>query len=136
MEKTIKMPGNIADKWLAALRSGEYTQAQEVLFNPHTNGFCCLGVLQNCISGQIIPDPSGELPDRNWLEEHNINFRKRTFYGFQEHSLSPTIFDSPEDSVVYFNITAYNDVLNTPFVKIADLIESNLERLPDLNIED
>lgn len=30
--------------WAAALRSGKYTQAQEILRDAHTNAMCCLGV--------------------------------------------------------------------------------------------
>ena len=42
-ELTPKMDANIKQKWLDALRSGKYAQAQERL---HTeDGFCCLGVL-------------------------------------------------------------------------------------------
>lgn len=37
------MKRDIADKWTAALRSGDYEQGQHAL---HSNGaFCCLGVL-------------------------------------------------------------------------------------------
>ena len=35
----------IKEKWLAALRSGEYKQGRKVLRNIENNTFCCLGVL-------------------------------------------------------------------------------------------
>lgn len=37
------MKHEIADKWIEALKSGEYKQAREALRN--VRGFCCLGVL-------------------------------------------------------------------------------------------
>ena len=39
----------IKRKWVAALESGEYKQAEGVLYDPFTKGFCCLGVLQHCL---------------------------------------------------------------------------------------
>jgi hypothetical protein len=35
----------IAEKWVAALRSGEYKQGKGVLHNQDSNTYCCLGVL-------------------------------------------------------------------------------------------
>lgn len=32
------------EKWLKALRSGEFKQAKEVLYDKKTGGYCCLGV--------------------------------------------------------------------------------------------
>ena len=37
-----KLPKEFKEKWLSALRSGEYTQAREALWVG--NGYCCLGV--------------------------------------------------------------------------------------------
>lgn len=47
----MKLPKKVKAKWLKALRSGEYRQAQHTLYKPETAGFCCLGVLQHCMSG-------------------------------------------------------------------------------------
>ena len=41
-----KLKPEIKQLWLAALRSGDYKQAQGVLRNP-SNAMCCLGVLCN-----------------------------------------------------------------------------------------
>ena len=35
----------LKQKWVAALRSGEFKQSQFRLFNTHDRGYCCLGVL-------------------------------------------------------------------------------------------
>ena len=39
------MNPDIKEKWVAALRSGEYTQGHGKLYNPPENTYCCLGVL-------------------------------------------------------------------------------------------
>lgn len=116
MAGNIRMPKELADKWLAALRSGEYKQAKEVLYDEETNGYCCLGVLQKCISGEIVLDPSGELPYRDWLDSHGIIFIDM----FTNNSLNPYI----EKTKSY--ISTENDN-GKSFDKIADLIESELE---------
>ena len=39
------MKQEIAEKWAAALRSGEYKQSRSILHNTTKDTFCCLGVL-------------------------------------------------------------------------------------------
>lgn len=39
------MKAEVKEKWVAALRSGEYQQAHGMLRNVDENSFCCLGVL-------------------------------------------------------------------------------------------
>lgn len=43
------------DKWLAALRSGEYSQCQEQL-HKEGDGYCCLGVKLVAVDGISVPD--------------------------------------------------------------------------------
>ena len=116
MAGNIRMPKELADKWLTALRSGEYKQAKEVLYDEKTNGYCCLGVLQKCISGEIVPDPSGEVPDRDWLDSHDIKFIDMC----TKKNLVPYIEKTK------LHITVENDN-GKSFDQIADLIESELE---------
>lgn len=40
----MKLPEEFKTKWIAALRSGEYKQGNESLYNPSNNTHCCLGV--------------------------------------------------------------------------------------------
>lgn len=64
--KKYSLPRDFAEKWVAALRSGEYAQARERLGNS-VNGYCCLGVackvagakdemLKNCSVIHSSPD--------------------------------------------------------------------------------
>lgn len=39
------MDATIKEKWVAALRSGDYKQGKKVLHNEDNNTYCCLGVL-------------------------------------------------------------------------------------------
>lgn len=39
------MKQELKDKWIAALRSGEYQQGRAQLYDEATGAFCCLGVL-------------------------------------------------------------------------------------------
>lgn len=42
--KEVRLPKRFKDKWVKALRSGEYTQGKYQLYSPYTNSYCCLGV--------------------------------------------------------------------------------------------
>lgn len=46
-----------AEKWIAALRSGEYKQGTLALYRPVTDCYCCLGVLN-----KLYPDIYCQLP--------------------------------------------------------------------------
>lgn len=43
--KPQKLKHEVKEKWLKALRSGEYKQGRNTLYNPDTDQYCCLGVL-------------------------------------------------------------------------------------------
>lgn len=75
--KTIRMPKKYLNKWLKALRSGEYKQTKEgFLHDPGTGGFCCLGVLQHCIDGGVEYGKRGSysFPSAEWLKDAGICF--------------------------------------------------------------
>lgn len=91
MEKDFKLPKEFAEKWIAALRSGKYSQTRGQLFNEHDNGFCCLGVA--CITvgyttddlkskeggdgyASIITFDDGETPDAYTLAKDLPNVPK------------------------------------------------------------
>jgi len=109
----------IKQKWVDALRSGEYQQTQERLHDE--NGFCCLGVL--C-------DLYGKENNVEWEPStHNGNV-----YIFQNMvavlPLSVVEWAGVEDSNPYVNggigtLSGLNDKGFT-FNEIADLIEEHL----------
>lgn len=75
---SVLMPKAKAEKWLKALRSGEYTQADGVLHDEHTGGFCCLGVEQYCNNkGYVEIDEDNDwhtLPTKTYLAERGYLF--------------------------------------------------------------
>lgn len=78
----MKMPKKMKKKWLKALRSGEYGQVKGKLTDGN-GGFCCLGVLQHCVSGGKVEyspaDPVFgdaerflEMPTQSWYKSVGI----------------------------------------------------------------
>lgn len=74
-------------KWVDALRSGKYQQAEGVLLNEKTGAMCCLGVLREIVqpgnresegnTGGMITEALAALVGlgsvRDWVEETTIN---------------------------------------------------------------
>jgi hypothetical protein len=56
---TFVMPAATKKQWLTALRSGAYPQAKNTLFNG--TGYCCLGVLEKCVIGEVSRHIDGEV---------------------------------------------------------------------------
>lgn len=73
--KNIRCPRAIGEKWLKDLRSGEYKQGKNLLVND--GAYCCLGVLQMGVDGDVERNSDGEsygLPTHSWLIQHGIEF--------------------------------------------------------------
>ena len=108
------MNKEIKEKWVKALRSGEYDQTRRALHDK--NGFCCLGVLCDLHSKE-----SGE----RWVSERDGD-SKLTYMGWV--GILP---GSVEDwanvrSLDMENLAHLNDNLFKDFAQIADYIEENL----------
>lgn len=105
-------------KWVAALRSGQYAQAQQRLRTPE--GYCCLGVVCDIVKDEV----EGE-----WREQPgHFNFRSKESTFVDENSVNlpnavAGLIDLPvgEES----NLIQMNDGGST-FAEIADYIESHL----------
>jgi len=111
------MNPKIKQKWLNALRSGEYQQTQERLRKE--DGFCCLGVLCDL-----------------YIKENNVEWEinEDDMYRYEKHFtvLPPSVvgWAGVEDSNPYVNggigtLSGLNDKGFT-FNEIADLIEEHL----------
>lgn len=104
------LPEDVKEKWLAALRSGEYKQCGGQLYNGY--GYCCLGVLEMVTLGEVdcYPD-SGDamgMPGRISCKLMGVLFRAG-------HT-------APAFSVGESFLAELNDT-GTSFLEIADLIE-------------
>ncbi|HEY6018439.1 MAG TPA: hypothetical protein VIY48_00610 [Candidatus Paceibacterota bacterium] len=113
--KHIKMKKADAEKWLAALRSGQYEQSKSKMFDGQ--GYCCLGVLQMELGGEIVKQEPMELPSYSWLVSKGI-----TFYNAEGYTTySPNIGDSHNNSA-----SSLNDC-GVSFLELADLLEREIE---------
>lgn len=108
MEHNQKLPPLIKQQWVIALRRGEYKQCRGMLYDPVTDGYCCLGVL-----GHICGNPVSLLAKFKVLE--------KPLEGI------PHLLEGPaySNSLVEY-LTAMNDTQLKSFGEIADYIEKNL----------
>jgi hypothetical protein len=116
--KTIRMPKEFGDKWLAALRSGKYKQGRDLLHNLTTDGYCCLGVLQMEVCGSVeesAPGKPAAVPTMEWLQKNNIQFYH---FHYNEPRINPDLLSS--------SAAAMNDS-GKSFYEIADEIEACME---------
>jgi len=115
------MKKNIADKWVAALRSGKYTQGKSRLKTD--TGFCCLGVLCD-----IAPMGKWNDSDNHFIEEDSYQniFLSHTVKDWAGISDVSGYFVTKENKVIH--LTNLNDD-GTKFNKIADIIEEHYEAI-------
>jgi hypothetical protein len=108
------MDANFKKKWVEALRSGSYKQAQYGL--QRDGGFCCLGVLCD------IYDNTG------WKEQTRDGYTTYTLGGQDEQTWLPDAIrdklEIPRDAIG--TLVEMNDRDNLKFGQIADYIDKNL----------
>lgn len=108
----IKMPADIKQGWLDALRSGEYKQGKGALCE--NEAYCCLGVLQKVVSGDVEWRDNGRsrsFPTPEWLETYGIAAERGNLYRLAEmNDGEPGLYAE-----------------QMPFAEIADFIEENVQ---------
>jgi hypothetical protein len=115
------MNQEIKEKWVAALRSGEYAQTKGLLRD--ANGFCCLGVLCD-----VYYKETGESIWESEQDDDDIRFT----FDNQPKILPNSVMEwagLPDNNPEINGRNNYAAVLNddgTTFNEIADLIEKNL----------
>ena len=117
----MKMPKKLKEKWIKALRSGEYRQGighLRQLGKDRSEMFCCLGVL--CDIG-LDGDWHG---DSCIIPSLNTSGHKFTGIPSNEAWRSMNVDDYFND--VHFNLTTMNDEESKSFDEIADWIEINV----------
>lgn len=111
----------VKNKWIVALRSGDYKQGRNTLRNPQTDEYCCLGVLCELAHKENICTKEER--------EYNTMFgghdglpplTVRQWAGLSDKSFD-SLFIIENDSLAFLN-----DVRKLSFNEIADLIENNL----------
>ena len=108
------------DKWVAALRSGEFEQTQEVLVLEDDDGkksYCCLGVA--CVLA-IREGIAEDFPDEEYEDwDQELPPSIRDWLGLQSGSGRLA-----EDVAEQEHLIGLNDKANLTFTEIADVIES------------
>ena len=134
------------DKWITALRSGEYKQGQEFLKNTYSDGktsetcYCCLGVLCDLVSKEPNVGFELMLTDGDGVHTSIITGAFESEDGYWEDENLPNLVAE----VVGLADIEYGEFENDPFIKskgkeisvlnddgmtfeeIADLIEKEL----------
>jgi hypothetical protein len=106
------MKAEVKQKWLEALRSGEYAQGQRYL-RREGDKFCCLGVLCDLVdpNGWVSPGPTSR-----WA--HSIDFTSLLPLSIARSA--GLEYDTKLDDLMSMNDRG------KPFVEIADWIEANI----------
>lgn len=125
------MDNNIKERWLSALRSGEYKQTKNILKDDE--GFCCLGVLCDLAVKDGVIGP--------WYRREPVNdytLFSRGFHGegyYEDATLPVEVLDwaGLDDSNPMVDLGDFNPVpISDPndngytFDQIADLIDRQL----------
>lgn len=111
----------VKEKWLKALRGGDYTQGHHRLHDVKADAYCCLGVLCDLAArdGVVLEEPYGVFIDPSGISV-NALFELpgvvRVWAGLE--NADPMIGDAPA--------SVHNDVFGESFAAIADLIEEHL----------
>jgi len=114
MEKTIRMPKVLLDKWLVALRSGQFQQGRARLES--CGAYCCLGVLQAVADGDVERHEDGTAglyPKNGWMAAHGIEHLRGVGWDVYLPSLRTCASNANDDGL--------------SFAEIADAIEACAE---------
>ena len=121
-KKTIFMTREQWEKWDEALRSGKYKQTEGGL---HLDGgYCCLGVLQKCLTGEV--EDRGT-PSSAWLSHENIKFADSN--GNTNTALDGYVVENPYLDELGESAAEANDN-GASFTVIADAIKEAVQ-FPD-----
>ena len=122
---SLKLDPDFKARWVAALRSGEYTQGHSRLYDSTDHTLCCLGV--GCLVSGIprerlegIPMPTPDMVT-SWFSDSCVPYHEVNPYdncieaSFFSVSLGPNELGS--------TLPELNDDLGYSFEQIADIIE-------------
>ena len=118
------MQTELKTKWIEALRSGEYRQAQGILKDVSGSAYCCLGVLCE-ISGIGSFEDSEYCLELTPEQQAEYDYDEEMAYAEGELSL-PMLDSFGLNSTQQSTLIQMNDNDLSPFNEIADWIEKNL----------
>lgn len=128
----IKMPKEMKQRWVDALRSGKYKQAQGAL--EKDGGYCCLGVLQMVVDRKVETlhetdlfkneyEHPAVLPSAAWCERNKITIEDQS-WGV---ACEVEYVDVNGNEQVCSDLPSFNDEAYMSFREIADIIEEQVE---------
>lgn len=115
--KQYQLPRAFAEKWVAALRSGEYKQGKMFLMDSYGN-FCCIGV-----AGKVCDVPDKILAGRGLIVCEDA---VETDLPIEFNDIPKILKGKSYDGTLIRELTDRND-RGVSFSKIADWIEQNVE---------
>lgn len=116
------MNKDIADKWVAALRSGEFAQGDNRLRGTAADDYCCLGVLSELAAREGIVTRTAFGPA--WMYGNTSSFLPYSVRMWAGMADDMGGFGSgPDDNLVFLNDNG------SPFTYIADVIEQKWQNL-------
>lgn len=141
------MNAKVKEKWLAALRSGNYKQGQKVLKQGapgEVARYCCLGVLCDLavdagvvtsdlnVAGSGVTDRDGRFINNVWaffglpedINESTLPLAVRDWAGLDGGN--PSVPVNRITPGYPTNLASLNDAYNATFADIADIIEEYL----------
>lgn len=150
MSKSFEMPKEFGEKWIKALRSGEYKQTDGTLVNydfdeitneiTEVHGYCCLGVACRVANVEVVKmagydlindiQLSSDSPVPNILQETNFAHNLVDILTQLNDGLTYNNYKIMKSEVnVELDIipTEDNQRVNYNFNQIADFIEKNVE---------
>lgn len=113
------MNREIKQKWVQALRSGDYKQGGDNLYNPETDAFCCLGVLADLYINEQN-NGRGSISDGTFLPGKVCQWAGLIY--LDQPVVDPHVDTGWETT----SLSRCNDTLELSFNQIADLIEEQL----------
>lgn len=130
LQDSPKMNSLVKERWLEALRSGKYKQAQNLLKHTDKNNenpeFCCLGVLCELAVESNIISPSEMNIDEEWAYMGHSDLTPpevSDWAGFSDSNPEVAIDDDLRYTLCLSDL---NDTYAYDFEKIADIIEEVL----------
>lgn len=127
------MNTEIKNKWVTALRSGEYKQARGslVAVEDGERGYCCLGVLCQLAADEGVCEVTGTMFHTGEADYYSPNTSETVLPNSVMdwsglNSFDPCVTFQGEASTHQVSLSALNDNRQLSFSQIADLIEEQL----------
>lgn len=110
--KKYRLPKEFAEKWIEALRSGDYKKGRGRLYNESKNNYCCLGVACSILG-----------IENELLKEYSVT----SDIFIRDLELKKVFPEELTDSNLMGELIVLNDIEMYSFDKISKWIKRNVE---------